>query len=107
MANTEKPGIVIYFDDFNPIVDHMDDQKLGFLVRSLIGYAQFGELPSNNSDPAVNIAFGMLKTKIDRDAEKYKETVKKRKYAAYVREASKMEDVVLSYAEWIEAQKTS
>lgn len=100
MAISGKPGVMLYFDDMNAILDYMDDQKFGSLMRAIIEYAQFGELPKDDADAVVKVTIGMLKSKIDRDTEKYRKSAEQKKYAVYVREATKTGTTAMSIEEW-------
>lgn len=94
----ERPGVMLYFDALRPAVKRLSDSQCGVLLRAVLDYAQFGELPE--LDPMTGMAFDMLAPKLDRDAQRYEESRENRQYAAYVRERKKTGELCLSFNEW-------
>ncbi len=94
----ERPGVMLYFDAIRPAIKRMDAAQCGELLRALLDYAQYGEVPE--LDPMTGLAFDMLAPKIDRDAEHYEESREQRQYAVYARERKRNGVPVLSFADW-------
>lgn len=96
-----RPGVMIYFNDIKPFTQFFRDEQLGELVRAILNYAQFGEWLSEDSDPAVRLALGVFKDKIDRDAEAYERKKLHGQYMTYARQAKEANRECLSEQEWI------
>ncbi len=101
----ERPGVMLYFDAIRPAIRRMDEAQCGQLLRALLDYAQYGEVPE--LDPMTGLAFDILVPKIDRDAEHYEESREQRRYAVYVREKKKNGEQALSQADWRLTQTAS
>lgn len=98
----ERPGIMIYFDQWESIIK-TDDATLAGLFRAAVLYGKYGEIP--NFDDMAAVLWGIIRPAIDRDAKRYAETQKKRQYAVYCREEKKAENSPLPFDEW--CQKVS
>ena len=61
-----RPGFMLYFADMNAIMAAMDDAHFGAFMRAVINYAQDGAEPTG-FDPMGQLAFGILRQKLDRD----------------------------------------
>lgn len=96
---SNRPGVMIYFDKVAPFLAKMDDEQAGKFFRAILEYAEFGVIPE--LDLVGDLAFNVIQPLIDRDAAKYKDTVKKRKYAAYCREAEKEGQKPMSREAWM------
>ena len=80
-----RPGIMFYFDLIQPLLTQLSDEQAGQLFRAAFNYAQYGVLPS--FEPGmIGMAWALLQPAIDRDSERYNDTILQRKYAVYVRE---------------------
>lgn len=95
------PGFMIYFDAINPFLKHMSNEEAGEMIRALTNYAYTGESPKDIS-PMAAIAIQIMQPSIDTGAERYADTVAKRKYATYVRECKKKKLVPLLFEQWNE-----
>lgn len=100
-----RPGVMIYFDDFRPIIDFLNDEQIGFLLRAVLAYAETGEWIVKDDDSSVKFALNTLKPKIDRDAERYEQSIWQRKYAVYSHEARKHGKEPISFEDWIALQE--
>lgn len=96
----EKPGVMVYFDDIRPAMRMLDDERFGKLLRAVIDYSQMGVVP--DLDDMGNLAFEMLRPKLDRDGEKYEEKRFHGQYMAYCRQLQEegRERFKLSETEW-------
>lgn len=97
---SDRPGLMIYFDDVLPLFDVIGNEATGRLFRSIVLYGKYGEVPDFSDAQPLAIAWGFIKAKIDRDASKYEGEVQKRKYATYCREVKKNGEEPLSFNEW-------
>jgi len=77
----DKKSFVLYTDYWDHI-ELLEDEQCGVLFKALIMHAAGNDLP--NMDGITTMAFSFIKKQMDRDREKYEETLKKR------REAGKM-----------------
>ena len=60
---SDKIGFVIYFDDFDPLMD-LDDATLWRIFRGVYNYARSGELPDlTGTDKAL---FETIRIRLDR-----------------------------------------
>lgn len=83
--NENRPGMMIYFDDMDTVRKLLQPDELGQLLCGMLDFARCGaEDPF--SDRAMELAFGLVKPKILRDAKKYVEETLKKQYAAYKRD---------------------
>lgn len=71
----EKPAFLIYKDS-KPLIDILTDSQAGALFKAILSYETGEEV--EELEPLVNMAFMSIKTYLDRDKEKYKETCIKR-----------------------------
>ena len=106
---SERPGVLIYFDDVRPFLNRSDDKTCGALFRAIIEYAQYGVIP-DNLDPLSGMAFEMLKPKIDRDSDSYKKKLEKTalagEYSAYKAAETKANRKPLCFEDWKQQKKT-
>ena len=84
VGKKERAGFVLYFDDLEALAKTMDDAKLGAFIVALSRYARESVEPTFTDDNS-RMAFGLLRTKIDRDREHYAEISEKRAKAALKR----------------------
>lgn len=101
----QRPGVMFYFDDFRPIADFLSDKQLGVLLRAVMNYAENGEWIAENCDSSVRFALNTMKPKIDRDAERYEDSIWQRKYAVYSRETRKQGKEPIPFEEWYPLRK--
>ena len=65
-----KKSIIIYADCI-AILEELTYEQAGKLFKAILSYVNEEPVTETEGDPAVNIAFKVLKTQIDRDALKY------------------------------------
>ncbi len=98
LKESERPGVMLYFDSVRPAINRMSDEQTGALFRAVLDYAQYGEI--RDLEAMEGMAFDMLRPGIDRDAERYEETREQRRYAAYSRETKRRGEEPMDLAEW-------
>ena len=80
MAKT-RPGMMFYFEDWDiprKILDHI---QFKVLFDALYDYARDGVIPDMIPDDTVRVFFDTFRQKVDRDAERYNDTCRKRSEA--------------------------
>ncbi|MBQ8585617.1 MAG: hypothetical protein IJ452_04955, partial [Butyricicoccus sp.] len=70
-----KKSFILYADDHRFIARLSDSQKAA-LLAAIFCHAQ--EVPLPDLDPTTEMAFSFISAQIDRDAEKWEETCRKR-----------------------------
>lgn len=93
----KQPGVMLYFD-IRPCLKRMTREEQGDLFVSILDYAQYGVVPE--LDGILGVAWDFIQPRLDRDREKYGQTVSKRKYAAYVRDEKNQGNTPLSFDDW-------
>lgn len=79
-----RPGVMLYFS-IRPALKYLNDEQLGQLLRAILDYAEYGEVP-DFLEPLLAMVWSVVVSGIDWDWAHYLEKVEKRKYAAYCRE---------------------
>ncbi len=77
----ERPGMLLYFEEFLPALKRFNNEELGIILRAVIRYGAEGEEPE--LDGNLGFFFEIIKPKLDRDLEKYRQRSVNRSYAAY------------------------
>ena len=93
----QKPGVMIYFDTA-PALELMKDAERGKMFSAILEYGQYGTQPKFTGN--LEIVWAMIKPRIDADNGRYLIAKQKNRYATYIREAKKHDEVPLSFAEW-------
>lgn len=75
MAKTEKNSFLLY-DDTGKLVELLSDEQAGKLLKAVFCYRSGAPMPE--LDGMTNIAFITIQNYLDRDAEKYAETCRRR-----------------------------
>ena len=78
MAQDAKKGFLLYYD-YRKHLALLPDEERGKLLMALLDYGEHGTQPE--LEGAVLMAFSFIQAQMDRDAEKYAETIKKRSEA--------------------------
>ena len=78
MAQDAKKGFLLYYD-YRKHLALLNDEERGKLLMALLDYGEHGTQPE--LEGAALMAFSFIQAQMDRDAEKYAETVKKRSEA--------------------------
>ena len=92
-----RPGIMLYFDILDPIRILPDEDK-GRLLVAMLEYGQSGVLSEFSGMLAM--AWGFIRSKLDKDGETYESAKLQRKYAAFCR--SRPKDLPkITFDEWL------
>ena len=78
MDETQKKSFVLYADLKEPLQD-LSDEHLGQLFRAVFDYVDDGTEPQFSG--ILKLAFAFVKTLLDRNTEKYRQTVERRRAA--------------------------
>ena len=78
MAQDAKKGFLLYYD-YRKHLALLNDEERGKLLMALLDYGEHNTQPE--LEGAALMAFSFIQAQMDRDAEKYAETVKKRSEA--------------------------
>lgn len=71
----EKKSLLLYYD-YKSHFDFLTDEQLGRLIRSMLEYEIDGVLPEFD-EPILKMAFGFIKSNLDRDRQKFFEKCEK------------------------------
>ena len=93
-----RPGIMLYFDILEPIKVLPDADK-GRLLVAMLEYGQTGKAPA--FDGMLELAWGFVKPKIDKDEAEYKGVVLKRQYATVCRDRKRKGEPEITFDEWL------
>lgn len=100
----QRPGVMLYFDLW-PSLKRLNLEEKGRLLEAILEYAQWSAQPDFGEDLALALVWDFVRPRIDRDGERYEDTVQKRRYAVYIREEKKKGREPLDYEEWLEREK--
>lgn len=95
-----KPGIMIYFDLLSPL-SLLSYEEKGILLQTMLVYGKTGEEPKIERSDLLEMAWCIIRQRLDLDDETYHKKVARRKYAAYVRWCKKKGNTVLDYDDWV------
>lgn len=93
-----RPGIMLYFDILEPIKVLPDADK-GRLLVAMLEYGQSGKAPA--FEGMLELAWGFVKPKIDKDEAEYKGVVLKRQYATVCRDRKRKGEPEITFDEWL------
>ena len=85
MAQDAKKGFLLYYD-YRKHLALLNDEERGKLLMALLDYGEHGTQPE--LEGAALMAFSFIQAQMDRDAEKYAETVKASAFSNSSRKAS-------------------
>ena len=77
MSNNKKS--FVFYDSWGDVFDEMDDENAGRMIKMMIEYHRKKEV--KNAPLMLRLAFALIKSQMDADAEKYDEICEKRKTA--------------------------
>ena len=107
------PGVMLYFDDIEPILTIISAEQKGILFDSIIQYARHGTVPEIQ-DQLLSMAWQIIKPKLDRDHINYENKSIKSEYSVFIREIKKKAELKiidsltgdklsrLEFDEWVE-----
>lgn len=85
----KKPkGLFTYYQHAK-VIDEFTDEEAGKLYKALLRYGLTQELPEFDSDRTLRVVFGILKSDIDENCERYRKVCENRQKAAMERERRK------------------
>lgn len=93
-----RPGIMLYFDILEPIKVLPDADK-GRLLVAMLEYGQTGKAPA--FDGMLELAWGFVKPKIDKDESEYNLSVLRRQFATVCRERKRKGEPEITFDEWL------
>ena len=82
-----RKAFVLYTSDMQ-LMDKLTIEQRGILITAIAAYTQDREVP--DMDPATDMLFSHIANEIDRDTEKYEQTVERRREAARKRWSMQM-----------------
>ena len=98
-----KPGIMIYFDLLKPL-SLLSNEEKGILLQMMLEYGKTGKVQQKGrKSNLLDMAWCIIKLRLDLDDEAYHRKVARSKYGAYVRWCKKKGDPVLDYDDWMES----
>ena len=85
----KKPkGFFTYLHHEN-VINALSDEQAGRLYKALLRYGNTDEKADFSGDPALHVAFILLKSEIDFNFERYSQICENRSRAALIREEKK------------------
>lgn len=93
-----RPGIMLYFDILEPIKVLPDADK-GRLLVAMLEYGQTGKAPA--FEGMLELAWGFVKPKIDKDEAEYNLSVLRRQFATVCRERKRKGEPEITFDEWL------
>lgn len=104
MDETKSPALMLYYNDYLPISEHMSRQDLGELVYALLHYGESGQLPEEGLSDVVKVMFGVMRSHVDLDAKAYGRKVKRSTYGNYVKKCKEVGATPVPFDDWIEQE---
>ena len=80
---TEKPGIMLYKDDFELLLENFEEKEFKPFMQAIYDYAFDGVIPDFENNRVLKMAWQKMKAKMDKDHAKYEEIRKKRSEAGH------------------------
>ena len=93
-----RPGIMLYFDILEPI-RVLPDADTGRLLVAMLEYGQTGKTPA--FEGMLELAWGFVKPKIDKDESEYNLSVLRRQYATACRDRKRKGEPEITFDEWL------
>jgi len=95
----DQPGVMLYFDDIQPAMQFLNDQEKGRLLTAILDFAQYGEMPSLETEsPVLQLAFATIKPHIEKDRIAYIVKGMQNAYAAWKRDN---QGAIDDFGQWI------
>ena len=95
----QKPGVMIYFEML-PVLELLKDEEKGALFHAIMVYGADGTCPKLSGKLA--LMWPLIQQRLDRDWERYRMVVIKRKYAAFARWEKQHGREPMPYSMWVE-----
>lgn len=96
---TKRPGVMIYFT-LRPVLERLSNEDKGILFDAILSYGDIGTTPP--LPDTLYTLWPLIQSHLLQDDLRYRQTVMKRTYAAYVRWAKQNMEVVKPYLVWAE-----
>ena len=93
-----RPGIIVYFE-LRQQLSLLSYEEKGKMLDAMLEYGECGTIPEFTGMLAM--AWGFIKTKLDRDSDEYDLSVKRRQYATDCRERKKHGEPSIGFDEWM------
>lgn len=97
MKTQNHPGVMLYFDRIEPLMD-LDNDTLADLFRAIVQYSRYGVAPVFSG--SASILWRMLQPSLDADAARYENVRAKRQYANYCGRCKDKGIKPLTFTEW-------
>lgn len=97
----DKPGVMLYFDVIGPLMNHLEDQELGALLRGMVDYSLTGLAPELDPFSPVSMAWDVLLPHLDRDTERYRAKLEQSRYANYCKTQKQLGYTPLPRETWL------
>ncbi len=99
----ERPGVIFYFDKFEPIRDTLSYEDKGRLMQAMLDYGQYGVMPE--FDGVLKMIWGYIQPGIDADGMRFRERVVKSCYASYCSKEKRAgrEASIKEFDAWLES----
>lgn len=81
MASKERPGFMVYFDDWEIPRRLLNDTEFKTFFDAIFDYARDGEVPPSFENQTIEVLYENFKNKIEKDVERYMEVCRKRSEA--------------------------
>ena len=77
----KRKGFMIYFE-MRSIIAKLSGEQVKRLLMEMFAYAEAGRIPDHRDDPSLDLIWDLCQARLDADAERYDQTVQRRKEAA-------------------------
>lgn len=68
----EKKSLILYYE-YEKQFALLSDSQLGRLIRSMLDFEIYGEVPDFSDDPALEMTFSFISAQLERDKSKYEQ----------------------------------
>ena len=90
----KKPKGFFTYLHHEDVIDTLSDEQAGRLYKALLRYGNSDEEEDFSDDPALNVAFVLLRGEVDYNFDRYNEICERRSRAAQLREAKKRGEAI-------------
>lgn len=75
-----RKGFMMYFE-LRGIIAKLSGEQVKRLLLEMFAYAEAGQAPDHRDDPSLDLIWDLCQARLDADAERYDQTVQRRKEA--------------------------
>jgi hypothetical protein len=104
-ASKKAPGVLFFPEDFHDAREIFTEAQLGKIFLATLEYAEYGILPDFSEDKLLQLLWGQLRHKVDRNQSNYDERIERSRWGPYKREAMRRGEDPLSFEAWREAKE--